>query len=164
MWNGQGCGEGFTYKSLLEEHIRVHHLGLPKKPGRMARNVESENKIEPRPAVGLLGFSDAHDEPAYAIECLSRGCEEIFLCDEDMEAHCTSQHGMAESEILDAWREKEALAGGAFWVGGIDPKLERGQRYMDDELAWFDDQEQVVVRRGASNEVVDVMLVDPKLI
>src|SRR5262249_8537007 len=56
MWNGQGCGEGFTYKSLLEEHIRVHHLGLPKKPGRMPRRTENKNKIGPRPAAALLGF------------------------------------------------------------------------------------------------------------
>ena len=153
MWNGKGCGEGFTYKSLLEEHIRVHHLGLPKKPGRMARRIEDENKMEPRPAVRLLGFDGVDDEPVHAVECLSRGCEEMFLCDEDMEAHCATRHGMTESEIVDALREREALAGGTFWVGGIDPKLERGQRFMDEEQAWFN-----------PSDAVDATLVDPELI
>ena len=156
MWNGKGCGEGFTYKSLLEEHIRVHHLGLPKKRSRTPRRTENENKIGPRPAVGLLGFDSAHNE---SVQCLSRGCGEMFLCDEHMEAHCTTRHGMAESEIVDAMREREALAGGTFWVGGIDPKLERGQRFMDEEQAWFNDQERVIPR-----DAVDAMLVDPELI
>jgi len=164
IWNGQGCGEGFTYKSLLEEHIRVHHLGLPKKPGRMPRRIKNENKIKPRPAVGLLGFNGADDETVHAVECLACDCEEIFLCDEDMEVHCATQHGMAESEITDALREREALTGGTFWVGGIDPKLERGQRFMDEEQEWFDDQEQMMVRHGAPIDAVDAILVDPELI
>jgi hypothetical protein len=71
---------------------------------------------------------------------------------------------MAESEITDALREREALTGGTFWVGGIDPKLERGQRFMDEEQEWFDDQEQMMVRHGAPIDAVDAILVDPELI
>jgi hypothetical protein len=162
MWNGQGCGEGFTYKSLLEEHIRVHHLGLPKKCSRTPKRTVNENKIGPRPAVGLLGLDSVHNE---SIQCLSPGCEEVFLCKEDMVVHCATQHEMAEPEIADELREREALTGGAFWVGGIDPRLERGQRIMDEEQAWFDGQEQVVVwGRGGPSDAIDAMLVDPELI
>lgn len=79
--------------------------------------------------------------------------------------HCATQHGMAEPEIADAWREREALTGGTFWLGGIDPKLERGHRFMDEEQAWFDCQDQMVVEgREGPSDVVDTMLVDPELI
>lgn len=163
MWNDKGCGQGFTYKSLLEEHIRVHHLGLPKKRGRVPKKSENENKKELRPAAGLLGIDGVHDEDVN-LACLSHGCEETFLNGEDVEAHCATRHGMAESEIADAWREREALTGGAFWVGGIDPRLERERRFMDEEQAWFEEQERVMVKRGGLSCGVDAMLVDPELI
>jgi hypothetical protein len=70
---------------------------------------------------------------------------------------------MSEPEISDAWREREALTGGTFWVGGIDPKLERGQGFMDEEQAWFNGHEQMLVGCGGTSYAIDAMLVDPEL-
>ena len=47
-------------------------------------------------------------------------CPHRFLRDYDLRVHAIAKHGMSDADIAEAFREREALTGGAFWIGGFD--------------------------------------------
>jgi hypothetical protein len=55
------------------------------------------------------------------LACLKSHCSCLLANNADLEAHCQLEHGMALVEIADAVYERNALQGGVFWLGGIEP-------------------------------------------
>ncbi|KAF2837997.1 hypothetical protein M501DRAFT_1017747 [Patellaria atrata CBS 101060] len=135
-WNGPGCGRDFRTKGNLEEHIRTQHLGLERKMKARKRKKapDSDSKIPKSrgpsgaPAVSTLarltgaGYAE---ESGYKIVCTQQGCAFRFARDFDLATHLRKVHKMGEQDVVaelverEADRvEKEALAGGVFWIGG----------------------------------------------
>ena len=157
MWDGKGCGKAVTSKSVLEDHVRVEHLSLPSK--QTARQQKKRDR-RPLPGGGNQKAKTLHpaslllgqglEDDGRDIHCLIHDCDNIFFRDYDLIVHCTAVHDMEQSDAPERLMEREALQGGQFWYGGIDPTVER---QTNDENQF---------NEGMMN-VDDPMLVDPDL-
>ncbi|KAF2665974.1 hypothetical protein BT63DRAFT_427762 [Microthyrium microscopicum] len=127
---------GFTTMPALLAHKREAHpkqpkpRGRPRKPvdpnvfGRVraANNQHTKGRTaRPRIADELLGVAP---EAEASIACLRSGCDHRFTNSTELEEHCMEKHGMARIEVAEAEREREALSGGVFWMGGVEPEYE----------------------------------------
>ena len=163
-WDGNGCGEAFGYKSVLEDHIRIDHLGLPAKQTVRLREKRRDDEGKGRrkqksksvPAVSKLLGREFGDDVHDAL-CLVLSCSTRFLREHDLKKHCMTSHHMGEQDVEEALMERQALAGGQFWLGGIDPEEERAEMSSDEEE---DDDDAYNADAGKGNVVVPV---DPEL-
>lgn len=122
-WTGEGaCRQGFGAKSTLEAHVRSQHLGLPY-PARK-RPVGSIKTEKPSPSdvstVAKLTGAGYAEESGRDIACFEATCPHRFLRDYDLRVHAVAKHGMGDADVIEAFREREALAGGDFWIGAFD--------------------------------------------
>ncbi|KAF2090940.1 hypothetical protein K490DRAFT_10419, partial [Saccharata proteae CBS 121410] len=132
------CDRAFGSKGNLEEHIRTQHLGLEgsRKAKARAKAEASGQTFDDRPqgrprkqqkrgdaavdTATLLTGAGYAEQSGRSIACVRPDCPHRFHRDYDLELHCRSAHGMAEVEIAEAVAERDALAGGKFWIGGAD--------------------------------------------
>ncbi|KAF4554181.1 Transcription factor IIIA-like protein [Elsinoe fawcettii] len=142
-WDGHGaCGRGFSTKAALEKHIQAQHLHIPLKPSkgkekrrarkaRMAAQEEDamaldDSQSQYSRAANLLTGSGVEYERQ--IRCILEFCPQKFRRWYDLELHLQASHGysdLAASDAADTMREKEALSGGQFWLGGdVDDEFE----------------------------------------
>lgn len=137
IWDGVGCGQGFTYKMSLQDHIRSEHLGLEK--ASALRNRKAKESLARKKAIRHQDDDDQPMDPS-AVHlllgtgsdplirrhaCLVEDCINRFHREYDVKNHCVKVHGMSAAEVEERLLEREAQAGGQFWYGGIDPELER---------------------------------------
>ncbi|PVH95888.1 hypothetical protein DM02DRAFT_570495 [Periconia macrospinosa] len=121
-WDGQNaCGAPFKAKSSLDQHIRTHHLGLQNR--KATRKMAKPRKKKPEPSVLTtltgVGYDEGRDKP-----CLLPPCEYRFYRNQDLRRHLRSQiHQLPDAQIDELILEREAMAGGQFWIGGLDPAL-----------------------------------------
>lgn len=63
-----------------------------------------------------VGYEQGRD-----IACLVQPCEYRFFNDRDLRRHLRSpQHALADAHIDELLLERDAVAGGQFWIGGLD--------------------------------------------
>lgn len=117
-WNGENaCGHSFKAKSSLDNHIRTHHLGQGnRKERRLA--AKSRKKEDPSMLTLLTGVGY---EKEREIPCIKPDCEFRFHRDVDLRRHLRATHNMSEDEASAAILERDAAAGGQFWIGGVNP-------------------------------------------
>ncbi|KAF2021856.1 hypothetical protein BU24DRAFT_446777 [Aaosphaeria arxii CBS 175.79] len=123
-WDGaNACGVPYSAKSSLEQHIRTHHLGLEnRKTLRKNAKTKHQPRVQKKPepsALRLLtgfGYDGGRDVP-----CLVPGCSFRFFMDRDLKRHLRSaEHNLSDAEVEEMIRERDALTGGEFWIGGLD--------------------------------------------
>lgn len=165
QWDGQGCGQGFVYKQLLEKHVRSQHLGLPH-TSTMSPAATSRRAGKGDAAVAsLLGDLRLGQSRHTEAESACILCGDEFTAEEELVEHYVSDHHVAEAEIGELLLEGTARSGGAFWIGGINPDYEEREEYEDaDEVEdeehienWFDEQERLRAQAGKE------MHIDPQL-
>ncbi|KAH6620401.1 hypothetical protein C7974DRAFT_232793 [Boeremia exigua] len=122
-WNGENaCGHSFKAKSSLDNHIRTHHLGQGnRKERRLA--AKSRKKEDPSMLTLLTGVGYDNERD---ISCINMDCEFRFHRDVDLRRHLRATHDMTEDEASAAILERDAAAGGQFWIGGLNPGEELG--------------------------------------
>lgn len=117
-WPGtNACGHSFKAKSSLDNHIRTHHLGqLNRKERRLA--AKSRKKEDPDMLTLLtgVGYEQARDIP-----CTMQDCAFRFHRDVDVRRHLRAAHALSDDEASAALLERDAAAGGQFWIGGVAP-------------------------------------------
>jgi uncharacterized C2H2 Zn-finger protein len=137
----------FTTLSALSSHKRTHHACPTSRPPRTSSSNNSSSKpaqFPPRAprrrrpanqhtarmqAITNMSAADlllANTADAVVelpvIECVRPGCPRRFLDLSMLEDHCLSAHeGMPPADVHEALREREALQGGDFWIGGLEP-------------------------------------------
>lgn len=120
-WNGENaCGAAFKAKSSLEQHVRTHHLGLGNRK-ELRKAAKSKKKPEPTTLSMLtgVGYEQTRDVP-----CLVSTCNVRFYMDRDLRRHLRATHTIADDDIEEMIRERDALAGGQFWIGGLDESVD----------------------------------------
>ncbi|KAH8707159.1 zinc finger protein 585A [Phaeosphaeriaceae sp. PMI808] len=119
-WNGENaCGIAFKAKSSLDEHVRTHHLGLG---NRKELRKAAKPKKNPEPSM-LSMLTGVGYEKNRDVICLVPNCEFRFYMDRDLRRHLRATHIIPDDEIEDMIRERDALAGGEFWIGGLDDPM-----------------------------------------
>jgi general transcription factor IIIA len=161
-WGGQdACGATYKTKANLEDHIRTKHFGMgtvqnekkkAKEDGQDVAQPKKNGKAKPKPSV-LSRLTGVGYEQDRDIACLLDNCPFRFMREYDLRAHVSTVHGLSEEDISEALLERSALAGGQFWLGGMDPDSEpyesgisRGQGYegydeYEQEASWQLDQQ-----------------------
>jgi general transcription factor IIIA len=119
-WDGSNaCGTAFKAKSSLDQHVRSHHLGLG---NRKALRRAAKSKKNPDPSMLSMltgvGYDKNRDVP-----CLLDTCDYRFYMDRDLRRHLRAAHNMPEHEIEERIRDRDALAGGQFWIGGLEDPM-----------------------------------------
>ncbi|KAH7406046.1 hypothetical protein DE146DRAFT_676641 [Phaeosphaeria sp. MPI-PUGE-AT-0046c] len=116
-WDGQNaCGIAFKAKSSLDQHVRTHHLGLGNRK-ELRKAAKSKKKPEPSMLSMLTGVGyEKHRE----VPCLVDGCEYRFYMDRDLRRHLRAKHHISEDDVEEMLRERDALTGGQFWIGGLE--------------------------------------------
>ncbi|KAK5110949.1 hypothetical protein LTR62_005487 [Meristemomyces frigidus] len=137
-WNGQGCGAAFGTKGSLGDHIRTRHLGLPlkPKPSRVFKKaMKAGSSVASTPgecdeittpldagaadeAMAMLtghGYDSLYNR---GIACLVQGCQHRFGNDYALSEHLDLTHSWQIDDIHDRMAERDAIAGGDFWIGG----------------------------------------------
>jgi uncharacterized C2H2 Zn-finger protein len=116
-WDGaNACGTSFKAKSSLDNHIRTHHLG---QGNRKERRLAAKSRRKEDPSMLTLltgvGYEETRDIP-----CIQSACAFRFHRDIDLRRHLRATHAMTEDEASAAILERDAAAGGQFWIGGLD--------------------------------------------
>ncbi|KAH3943625.1 hypothetical protein HBI56_011250 [Parastagonospora nodorum] len=116
-WDGaNACGTAFKAKSSLDQHVRTHHLGLGTRK-QLRKAAKSKKKPEPSMLSMLTGVGyDKHRD----VQCLVDTCQYRFYMDRDLRRHLRATHNMADDDIEEMIRERDALTGGQFWIGGLE--------------------------------------------
>jgi len=162
-WDGRGCGAAFTHKHQLDEHVRTHHLG---QAGVWARSGAADRRrarraaaaLPPpsrRPAAAADALLGPPHPPALRWSCVR--CGDAFAAEDRLAAHAAERHGLAAVEVHEVLLEARARAGGAFWIGGIDPCEDDDAEEVERVEAWFDEQERTVASAVAG------LAIDPLL-
>ncbi|KAF1838782.1 hypothetical protein BDW02DRAFT_488163 [Decorospora gaudefroyi] len=116
-WNGENaCGAPFKAKSSLDQHVRTHHLGLGNRK-QLRKAAKSKKKPEPSMLTMLtgVGYEQGRDVP-----CLVKTCDYRFYMDRDLRRHLRAEHNIPEDEVEEMVKERDALTGGQFWIGGFN--------------------------------------------
>ncbi|PSN69976.1 hypothetical protein BS50DRAFT_547776 [Corynespora cassiicola Philippines] len=118
-WNGENaCGASFKSKSSLEQHIRTHHLGLENRKTR--RKIAKSRKKQHDPSTLTLLTGVGYEQGRH-VPCLIAGCEFRFFMDRDLRRHLRSSvHNLSEEAVEEMIRDRDAISGGQFWIGGLD--------------------------------------------
>lgn len=117
-WPGtNACGHSFKAKSSLDNHIRTHHLG---QGNRKERRLAAKSRKKEDPSMLTLltgvGYEQSRDIP-----CTETDCAHRFHRDVDLRRHLRATHGLCEDAASAAILERDAAAGGQFWIGGLAP-------------------------------------------
>ncbi|KAJ4325534.1 hypothetical protein N0V94_000677 [Neodidymelliopsis sp. IMI 364377] len=116
-WDGaNACGTSFKAKSSLDNHIRTHHLG---QGNRKERRLAAKSRRKEDPSMLTLLTGVGYEE-AREIACIHSACAFRFHRDIDLRRHLRAAHAMTEDEASAAILERDAAAGGQFWIGGLD--------------------------------------------
>ena len=119
-WNGENaCGAAFKAKSSLDQHVRTHHLGLGNRKERR-KAAKSQKKPEPSMLTLLTGVGY---EKGREVPCLVKTCDYRFYMDRDLRRHLRAAHSVPEDEVDEMIRERDAMTGGQFWIGGLDESI-----------------------------------------
>ncbi|KAF2997393.1 Strongly-conserved Zn-finger binding protein (TFIIIA) [Curvularia kusanoi] len=122
-WNGENaCGHSFKAKSSLDNHIRTHHLG---QGNRKERRLAAKSRKKEDPSMAALLTGVGYDQER-EIPCIKPECEFRFHRDIDLRRHLKAVHNMTDDEASAAILERDAAAGGQFWIGGLNPGEEMG--------------------------------------
>jgi len=141
-WAGEGaCRQSFGAKSTLEAHVRSQHLGLPH-PARRRPGASDEGFQTDVSTVARLTGAGYAEESGRNIACFDVHCPHRFLREYDLRVHAVARHGMSDADVAEAFREREALTGGAFWIGGFDGFDLQSYAAPDGTDAWLMDGEQ----------------------
>ncbi|KAL5117765.1 hypothetical protein ACEQ8H_004375 [Pleosporales sp. CAS-2024a] len=117
-WDGaNACGAAFKAKSSLDQHVRTHHLGLGNR--KQVRKAAKSCKKKPSPST-LSMLTGVGYEQNRQVACLVKTCEYRFYRDRDLRRHLRAVHDMADGDMEEMMRERDALSGGPFWIGGLD--------------------------------------------
>ena len=120
-WNGENaCGTAFKAKASLDQHVRTHHLGLG---NRKERRKAAKSKKKPAPSMLTLLTGVGYEEDR-EVPCLVKTCDYRFYMDRDLRRHLRSTHSLSEAEVEEMMQEREAIAGGRFWIGGLDEHMD----------------------------------------
>nr|OQO05611.1 hypothetical protein B0A51_17102 [Rachicladosporium sp. CCFEE 5018] len=122
-WDGAGCGSAMNSKATLEEHVRVQHLLLPRK-GTSVQTGKQRGKANgaTTPATTVkasLLTGQGYDEHR-PIACHVAGCPKRFMREYDLATHLELSHGWNIDDVNDFMAERDAKAGGDFWIGGAE--------------------------------------------
>lgn len=140
-WDGRGaCGRAFSAKANLEEHIRTQHLHLPGyvRPAKKTKQEEDDAITEFPPEshnevlARLTGVGYGHGRD---ITCIDGTCLHRFVKPFDLEVHLEIVHGYTKTEAIEATVEREALSGGQFWLGGVQPDFSEQRLAHELDLA-----------------------------
>jgi general transcription factor IIIA len=119
-WNGDNaCGAAFKAKSSLDQHVRTHHLGLGNRK-QLRKAAKSKKKPEPSTLSMLTGVGYEQNRE---VSCLVHDCEVRFYMDRDLRRHMRATHNIPDDDIEEMIRERDALTGGQFWIGGLDDPM-----------------------------------------
>jgi general transcription factor IIIA len=119
-WSGENaCGTAFKAKSSLDQHVRTHHLGLGNRK-QLRKAAKSKKKPEPSMLSMLTGIGY---EKNREVPCLVGECQYRFYMDRDLRRHLRATHNISDDDIEEMIRERDALAGGQFWIGGLDDTM-----------------------------------------
>ena len=171
-WDRKGCGRAFGMKANLEEHIRTQHLGLVSQV-RPSILKKKQAKVKPEPddefsPDGAMDFAspDAEYRPSVSVErdvtsmamltgfgyeavkkipCLVQGCQMRFAKEHDLAPHLELTHEWNIDDVNERLAEREALGGGAFWVG-------RGLTGMDHAVGGFEPRDSLFVGNEMAGE------------
>lgn len=117
-WDGtNACGHSFKAKSSLDNHIRTHHLG---QGNRKERRLAAKSRKKEDPSMLTLLTGVGYDKER-EIPCIKPECAFRFHRDVDLRRHLRATHSMTEDEAAAAILERDAAAGGQFWIGGLNP-------------------------------------------
>lgn len=121
-WDGENaCGAAFKAKSSLDQHVRTHHLGLGNR--KQLRKAAKSSKKKPDPSMLTL-LTGVGYEKDREVPCLVKTCNFRFYMDRDLRRHLRATHNISEDEADEMIRERDAMAGGQFWIGGLDEVLD----------------------------------------
>jgi general transcription factor IIIA len=116
-WTGQNaCGAAFKAKSSLDQHVRTHHLGLGNRK-QLRHAAKSKKKPEASMLSMLTGVGYGKDRD---VPCLITECQFRFYMDRDLRRHLRAMHNISDPDVEEMLRERDALTGGQFWIGGLD--------------------------------------------
>jgi general transcription factor IIIA len=62
-----------------------------------------------------VGYGKDRDVP-----CLITECQFRFYMDRDLRRHLRAMHNISDPDVEEMLRERDALTGGQFWIGGLD--------------------------------------------
>ncbi|KAF1913841.1 hypothetical protein BDU57DRAFT_541218 [Ampelomyces quisqualis] len=117
-WNGDNaCGASFKAKSSLDQHVRTHHLGLGNR--KQLRQAAKPSKKKPESSM-LSMLTGIGYEKTREVPCLVNTCQYRFYMDRDLRRHLRATHALPDDDIEEMIRERDALTGGQFWIGGLD--------------------------------------------
>lgn len=116
-WDGENaCGVAFKAKSSLDQHVRTHHLGLGNRK-QLRKAAKSKKKPEASMLSMLTGIGYEKNRD---VACLVGSCQYRFYMDRDLRRHLRATHNIADDGIEEMIRERDALTGGQFWIGGLE--------------------------------------------
>jgi uncharacterized Zn-finger protein len=116
-WDGHNaCGAAFGAKASLEQHIRTQHL---QKKNRKETRKEKKSRKKPEPSMVRLLTGEGFDG-GREIPCPVESCGDRFFRNYDLKRHLAAVHELNDVELNEAIIERDALAGGQFWIGGRD--------------------------------------------
>jgi general transcription factor IIIA len=119
-WDGaNACGTAFKAKSSLDQHVRTHHLGLGNRK-ELRKAAKSKKKPEPSMLSMLTGVGY---EKNREVPCLVGTCQYRFYMDRDLRRHLRATHNIPDDDIEEMIRERDALTGGQFWIGGLEDPM-----------------------------------------
>jgi general transcription factor IIIA len=116
-WDGQNaCGAAFKAKSSRDQHVRTTHLGLGNRK-QLRKAAKSRKKPEASTLSMLtgVGYEQTRD-----VACLTHDCDVRFYMDRDLRRHMRATHNVPDDDLEEMIRERDALTGGQFWIGGVD--------------------------------------------
>ena len=168
QWSGEkSCGSRFGAKASLVNHVKKQHLERPK---TKKTALASEKASIMTKTAGGYGSSSM----AAGMGCLDPSCTQTFDKLYDLEIHALLLHGMDASDVTEALAEREALAGGQFWIGDEedvdDPDIDHGAWALMDEAneevrqsTRIHDHYNASVRPTGSNQASGIDDIDPML-
>ncbi|KAK6442101.1 hypothetical protein LTR95_001655 [Oleoguttula sp. CCFEE 5521] len=122
-WDGAGCGSAMNSKATLEEHIRVQHLLLPRK-GTSAQTSKQMGRARAAPIPATTAKASLLTGQGYEqhrpIACHLAECQKRFMREYDLATHLELGHGWNIDDVNDLMAERDAKAGGDFWIGGAE--------------------------------------------
>jgi len=137
-WSGSdACGQGFTSKQSLEEHIRSAHMGLEQLQNEKKKQRRKEKAPKPRKArvsaISRLAGTAYEEDTSRTIACLRPDCPQRFSREYDLDMHMQSAHGLADFEIQYLRAEREGIGPTSF---GYSLTSERTAEDLEAEKAF----------------------------
>ncbi|RYP60650.1 hypothetical protein DL771_010431 [Monosporascus sp. 5C6A] len=97
----EGCGEGFSTKAALENHVRYVHLKYAR-PQSDITTSQSEQQYVLKLLEGLTGVGE---KSRRTVPCTISGCTLKFVNASELDAHMRSQHSIEQALITNVGEE-----------------------------------------------------------